>query len=246
MRATVATTALLLSLAACNVSAEGEVDTGPPGIAAQGSGNTRTYAADGFTAVDLRGADNVDVRVGPGFSVRADGDAKQLDRLKIWRSGTTLHIGRIRGTGINLGGGDVRISVTLPALAAASIAGSGDMRIDRVQGAAFDGSSAGSGSLAVAAMQVERADISLAGSGDVKLAGTARQLKVNIAGSGDIDAGGLTANGATVSVAGSGNVSATVDGPAKVSVMGSGNVDLGGKARCESSKMGSGTITCGG
>ena len=235
----------LLPLAACSAGASSGVDSGPPGIAAQGSGATRTYPVDGFTAVSLRGSDDVDVRVGPGFSVRADGDADVLDQVKIWKEGTTLMVGRLNRTGINFGGNHAKIAVTLPALTEAAIAGSGNLSVDRVQGAAFTGKAAGSGNLSVAALQVARADVSLAGSGNLKLAGSAQQLAARIAGSGNVDAGDLRASQADISVAGSGNVRATVDGPAKVSVMGSGDVDLGGKAQCQTTKMGSGSVRCG-
>ena len=238
--------ALLLPLAACNAGASsGDTDDGTPGITAQGTGNTRTYAVADFTGVDLRGADDVDVRVGPGFSVRADGDPQLLDRLKIIKVGTTLRISRTNTAGWNWSGDDAKIAITLPRLVEASAAGSGDMTIDRVAEERFRGAVAGSGSLSVAALQVQQADISLAGSGDAKLAGNARQLKVSIAGSGDVDAGGLNANGAEVSIAGSGSINAAVDGPAKVSIAGSGDVDLGDKAQCQTSKLGSGTIRCG-
>jgi hypothetical protein len=238
--------AALLPLAACGNSMGGDADDGTPGVPAQGAGNTRTYAVADFTAIDLRGADDVDVRVGPGFSVRADGDPQLLDRLKISKVGTTLRIARVNTSGWNWSGDDAKISVTLPRLTEVSAAGSGDMVIDRVAVDAFRAAAAGSGSLAVGQLQAQRADVSLAGSGDVKLAGTAKELKISIAGSGDVDAGGLKASQADVSIAGSGSVRAEVDGPAKVNVMGSGDVDLGGKARCQASKMGSGSIRCGG
>lgn len=240
-------TAALIPLAACSVSAgTGDQDDGAPGIAAQGSGTTRTFAVTDFTAVDLRGADDVDVRVGPGFSVRADGDTELLDHLKVSKDGDTLRIGRVRKSGWNWGGKQAKVFVTLPQLGVASVAGSGDMTIDRIAGGSFKGMSAGSGSIQVATLQVDRADISLAGSGNVRLAGTAKQLGVKIAGSGDVDAGGLKASQADVSIAGSGSVRADVEGPAKVNVMGSGDVDLGGKAQCQANKMGSGSIRCGG
>lgn len=245
MRMLLLATGLLLPLAACSV-ASGTSDDGTPGVAAQGTGGTRTYAIADFTEVELRGADNVDIRVGPGFSVRADGDSELLDHLKISREGNVLRIGRTRTTGWSWGGGRAKISVTMPALAAVGVAGSGDLTADRAQGPSFRGSVAGSGNLSVGTVAVDRAEVSLAGSGDARLAGTAKQLTVEIAGSGDVDANGLTASAASVSVAGSGGVRAQVDGPAKVSVMGSGDVDLGAKARCQTSKMGSGSVRCGG
>lgn len=235
----------LLPLAACGMANTGGDSDATPGVPGQGSGGTRTYAISGFTGIDSRGSDDVDVRVGPGFSVRADGDPKLLDQLKLSLEGNTLRISRQGRNGWSWSGKGAHISVTMPRLAEVAIAGSGDMTVDHVAGAGFKAAGAGSGDLSVATLQVERADVSLAGSGNVKLAGTVRQLAVNLAGSGDVDAGGLRAAEAEVSVAGSGNVRASVDGPAKVSLLGSGDVDLGDGARCRTSKMGSGSVRCG-
>ena len=246
MRALLLTAGLLLPLAAACSVATGERDDGTPGIAAQGAGGTRTYQAADFTAVELRGADDVDVRVGPGFSVRADGDSELLDHLKISRVGNALRISRIRTSGWNWSGGKAKVSITMPALADVAVAGSGDVTVDRAQGAGFKGAIAGSGNLSVATLAVDRAELSLAGSGKARVGGSAKRLTVNIAGSGDVEANGLTASEADVSIAGSGSLRAQVDGPAKVSVMGSGDVDLGGKARCQTSKVGSGSVRCGG
>lgn len=236
--------ALALPLMACSVHV-GD-DDGTPGIAAQGTGTTRTYAAADFTSVALRGADDVDIRVGPGFSVRADGDAAVLDHLKIEKVGDELRIGRQRTSGWSWGGKHARIAVTLPRLLRTAVAGSGDITVDQVQGPSFKGESAGSGDLSIGRLAVDDARFDLAGSGGLKLAGTASSLSVNIAGSGDVDAGGLKAATADVSIAGSGNVHADVNGPAKVSIMGSGDVDLGPNAKCQTSKMGAGSIRCGG
>ena len=234
-----------MPLVACNVSVGGDDDDGRPGVAAQGSGGTRTYAVADFTAVALRGSDDVDVRVGPGFSVRADGDPEVLDRLKITKDGDTIRIGRIRSDGWSGNGKHARISITMPRIAATAVAGSGDIRVDRVEGKGFKADNAGSGSLKVGQLQVDEARLSLAGSGDMELAGAARSLTADIAGSGDIDASGLKAERADVSIAGSGGVRADVKGPAKVSIVGSGDADLGRDAKCEVSKMGSGSARCG-
>lgn len=234
-----------LPLMACSVSTGGGDDDDTPGIAAQGGGGTRTYAVADFTEVELRGADDVDVRVGPGFSVRADGDPEVLDHLKITREGNTVRIGRTRTGGWSWNGRHAKISITMPRLAATAVAGSGDVTVDRVQGDAFKGEGAGSGSLSIGQLAVSSVTFSLAGSGSVKAAGEAKSLTVEIAGSGDIDAGGLKASAADISIAGSGSVHAEVNGTAKVSIMGSGDVDLGRGAKCEVSKMGSGSVRCG-
>ncbi|MEN2786409.1 head GIN domain-containing protein [Sphingomonas qilianensis] len=235
---------IMASLSACSVSSDGD---STPGLAASGSGNTRSFAATDFSAIELRGSDDVDVRVGSGFSVRAEGPSEELDKLKIERDGTTLKIGRRSANGISWGGSkrNVTVYVTMPRIAKASLAGSGNLTIDRAEGQEFSGELAGSGNLSIAALSVQSAKFEIAGSGNTKAAGTAKQLSVELAGSGDVDAAALKAEGAEVSIAGSGSVRAEVNGPAQINILGSGDVDLGKGAECTTSKMGSGEVRCG-
>jgi hypothetical protein len=235
---------LIIPLAACSFSWNGD-DEGS-GAAASGSGTTRTYQITDFNGIDLRGSDDVDVRVGTGFSVRAEGPSDQLDRLRIERDGETLDIGRKNGTNFGWSkGAKVKVYVTLPRLTEANVSGSGNMAVDRVEGSGFKGGIAGSGNLTLAAIQVDGAKFSIAGSGTARASGTARDLKVEIAGSGNVDGSKLQAQSAKVEIAGSGSVRAVVNGAAKIDIMGSGDVDLGPNAHCTTSKMGSGTVRCG-
>lgn len=212
--------------------------------AAPADGATRSFALRDFTAVELRGSDDVEVQVGPAFSVRAEGNAAVLDRLDIKVLDGRLAIGRKRG--MDFGGGDARIHVTLPTITSAGIAGSGDMAVDRVTGNALAASVAGSGTLTLGALAVGSARLSIAGSGDIVARGTAERLAVKVAGSGSVEAPQLTARAATVSIAGSGDVRATVKGAADVRATGSGDVDLGADARCTVRVMGSTNVRCGG
>lgn len=231
--------AALLPLAAC-----GNVfDSDGPGIAPQGTGSTRTFAAAGFTEVEAAGPDDVTVTVGPAFAVRAEGDPAVLDKLRVEVEDGELHVRRRRG--MDTGSAKARIFVSLPAIRGAVLAGSGNMSIDRVTGDSFEGAIAGSGALRLAALSLDKAELSIAGSGDLAAAGTVRSLEINIAGSGDVAAPALKAARAEVSIAGSGGVKLAVDGPAEVNIMGSGDVDLGPNARCETNKMGSGSVRCG-
>ena len=233
-----------LPLVACSYGSDYD---SKPGVAGSGTGTARSFAVADFTNVDLRGSDNVDVRVGTGFSVRAEGPSAELDKLKIEKDGDTLKVGRINGHGFHWGDHkDVTVFVTMPRIAEANIAGSGNMTVDRVDGQSFAGNTAGSGNLEVAALNVQDGKFAIAGSGNIKARGSARHLKMDVAGSGDVDAAGVKAEEANVSIAGSGAARANVTGPAKVSVMGSGDVDLGSGAKCTTSKMGSGNIHCGG
>ncbi|USU11030.1 DUF2807 domain-containing protein [Sphingomonadaceae bacterium OTU29THOMA1] len=228
-----------VSLAGCSIGN----DDGP-GIAPTGGGTTRAYAAEAFDTIALNGSDDVDVRAGPAFSVRAEGPSDELDTLRIARDGSTLSIGRHNRL-FGWGSRDkVKVYVTLPRLGEANIAGSGTMAVDRIEGDRFAANVAGSGDLNVAALRVDRAEVSIAGSGNVRAGGTIRRLEANIAGSGSLDAAGLRAGEAEVSIAGSGDVRAAVNGPAQISMLGSGDVDLGPQAICKVSKMGSGSVRC--
>lgn len=227
-------------LAACSVSGS---ETATPG---SGTGTTRTYAIADFTGVAMRGSDNVDVRVGTGFSVRAEGPAKELDRLRIVREGDVLTVGRVDRAGLHWSSGDgVTVFVTMPRIVSAKASGSGNLKIDRVDGQSFTGSVAGSGDLDIAALGVREAEFSVSGSGDVTAKGTAGSLEASVAGSGNVDARGVKTGSADVSITGSGDVDADVAGTAKVSLMGSGNADLGKAARCDTTKTGSGEVRCG-
>jgi len=239
--------AVMLPLAACSMHYGDDADA--KGVAGSGSGNARRYAIADFSEVDLRGSDDVDVRVGSAFSVRAEGPSEELDTLVIEKLGPSLQIGR--KPGFNLWGGGthrtVKVFVTMPRIASANLAGSGDLAIDAVEGGRFSAVSAGSGDMTIARLSVDAAALSVAGSGGIAASGgIAKRLTLSIAGSGDISAAHLKAGSAEVSIAGSGSASADVAGPATVSIVGSGDADLGRAARCTTSKVGSGEVKCGG
>jgi hypothetical protein len=217
MRMVVIAALVLLPLAACQSKAEKQ------GMAAEatGSGVTRSYAASGFSKVDLRGSDDVDVKIG-AFSVTAEGDPKVLDQLDIRVVDGTLRIGR-KQDGWSSDDG-ATIHVVMPSVTGASLAGSGD--------------------LSIAGLRGDAVDFSLAGSGDLRVAGSTGKLKVAIAGSGEVKAEGLTARSADISIAGSGGVTGVVKGPASVSLVGSGDVELTGGAQCSVNSIGSGEAHC--
>lgn len=240
MKLALAITAAVLPLAACNFANGMSGDVVQP----SGSGTTRNFDVADFTGVSLRGADDVEVKTGPSFAVSAQGDSALLDRLEIRKDGDTLRIGRKDGDWKWGGDKGAKITVTLPKLLSASVAGSGDMTVDRAQGD-FDGSIAGSGNLSIAQFAGGKADLSIAGSGDLRIAaGETTEIDASIAGSGDLDAAALKAVRGDLSIAGSGNIRAQVTGQADISIVGSGDVELTGGAKCSVSKMGSGDARC--
>lgn len=208
---------------------------------------SRGFQVGNFDKIALAGSSDVEVRTGSAVSVRAEGDKETLDRLDIRVENGALQIGlRNKSWSFGFGHHDhVKVFVTVPNLAGASIAGSGDVRIDKVAGSRFEGSIAGSGDLGVEQLQVAEASFSIAGSGDIRVAGKAGKASFSTAGSGDMHAGGLEAGTVTVSVMGSGDVQAHATQSAEINVMGSGDVQVAGTTNCNVHKGGSGSAKCG-
>ena len=228
----------LLALAACSAGHSESRDAGPPG--------TLTFAVGNFDSVSLEGSDDVRVVRGPATSVVASGSENVLDKLDIRVEGSTLKVGRKRqrwGMNWNSDKGAV-VTVTVPAINAAGVAGSGDMSVDRADGEAFDASVAGSGSLQLASLAVKRAKLSIAGSGDLRVAGESETSDFSVAGSGDIDAGKLSSRRADISIGGSGGVKASASESAAISIAGSGDATVTGTDKCAVSKVGSGEARC--
>jgi hypothetical protein len=244
MRAALALVSIL-ALAACNrAGAHGGDGNGDHRVIKQ------NFPVTAFTGVALEGGQDVIVQVGAQPSVRAEGDAETIGKLDIRVENGQLRIGHKKGNDFHWGWHKdrprVRIYVTTPSLAAASIGGSGDMQVDRVEGQNFTGSIGGSGDMRIGTMKVGDAKFAVAGSGGIVAAGTANSASLSIAGSGDIDAGALESRTATLSVAGSGDLKVKAMETAQISIVGSGDAVVTGPAKCTISKMGSGSANCGG
>jgi hypothetical protein len=210
---------------------------------------SRNYQVGNFSAVEVAGPYDVEVRTGANPSVAARGSEKLLEHTVVEvRDGKLVIRPENNHNFFHWGWGNhgkASFTVTVPQLNGATIAGSGDIRVDKVAGPGFEGTVAGSGGIDVASLNVQQLKLSIAGSGGVKAgAGTAQSADYDIAGSGDIDAGAIQSQTLKVSIAGSGGVKAHASGTADVSIMGSGDVDVSGGAKCSISKAGSGNVRC--
>ncbi|WP_026325690.1 GIN domain-containing protein [Sphingomonas sp. Mn802worker] len=233
---------LALSVLACGLATLPSTRAG-----AAASGFAVDYALRDFSTIVLGTGAQMQVRVGPTWSVHADGPAAVLATMRVEREGHTLKITRRdpRSKGDAAAERQVRFTVTVPNLTSAALGGSGSINIDRVTGARFNAAVGGRGTLSVGALDTREAEVSIGGAGNVAAGGRVQVLKVSIGGSGSLRAPALHAAQAEVSVAGSGNVVTLVDGPAQVSSVGSGMIDLGPRARCKVTKMGGARVRCG-
>lgn len=231
-------TVALMALSACS---EGRAqDAGPMA--------TRTFPVGSFTKLEVAGPFDVSVSTGKQPSASVQGPQKLLEKMVVEVDGDTLKVHPEKGGWMNRGfrwtGDHAKLTITVPTLQGAAIAGSGNMSVDRVSGDRFRGSIAGSGKLELPAVAVSQLQLEIAGSGDVQAAGRTQEASYEIAGSGNIRAGQVDARDARASIAGSGNIQGRASGTAKVNIAGSGDVEITGGAKCTVSKAGSGNVRC--
>lgn len=197
-----------------------------------------------FNSVKALGPDNIVFVTGDAFTIKAEGNAKAVATLRYKIDEDSIVIGREKGTWFGEEGEGVTITITAPALSAASLAGSGDFTADRMTGDDVAVKVAGSGSLNIANVEAKKLETKIAGSGDAIVSGKVESADFSVAGSGSIDAQKLTTTDAEVSIAGSGDVRLNATGKVKAKVAGSGDINVSGGASCDSKSMGSGSISC--
>lgn len=188
----------------------------------QGSGVPATEArhVPAFAAVDLAGANRVAVRVGGkrNVVVHADDNLVKLITTDV-RSGVLV----IRDTGSFTTKSAMRVDVTVPTLAKATLSGTGILNVDAVKGKRFAVRLPGSGVIG-ASGAVDRLDATLGGSGDMQLENLiARDARVGVPGSGRLQVHATEMLRATISGSGAifyrGNPSSVTQ-----SVTGSGTI----------------------
>ena len=207
----------------------------------------RNYQVSDFDRIELAGAYDANIRTGSAPSVHAKGGANLLEKLVVEvKDGRLLIRPKEKSFNWSRGPrGKVELTVTVPKLRAAELAGAGNIRIDRVSGDRFEGTVAGAGDMRVDRVEVGDLKLSIAGAGNAHLqSGRARNAEYDITGSGGIDAKGVQTETAAVSIAGAGDVEGHAAKTAAVSIMGSGDVRLTGGAKCTVSKAGAGNVHC--
>ena len=211
----------------------------------ESSAQTSRALADlrNFDGIALVGPDDVIVTQGRNFLVKAEGDAKALDRLNIYVKDGTLHIGR-KSSFLGHGDDGATIRVILPALSHLKLTGPGDMKVDKLAARQAKVELTGPGNLAIAALDADAATFSLTGPGDLTVGGKAVTVSFSNTGPGNIDADKLVSDNAKLDLIGSGDIQARATKGAEISILGSGNAQVRGTATCKVSKLGSGEAQC--
>lgn len=153
--------------------------------ARSGSGTLASVerALPDFDRIELRSAENLEVRIGPKAALKLSGDDNLLDLIE-----TRVEAGKllVDARGSYRTKTPIRVEVQLPRLAALELLGSADARIEGLAGGTLDLELNGSGSIE-ASGEVEDLDVEVNGSGDARLGQLkARKVEADLNGSGDI------------------------------------------------------------
>lgn len=215
------------------------------GPVVQGNGQSAVERREigDLDGIDIDGAMQVEVRVGPAPSLRVEGDSNLLPMLRTEAGGGTLRVwteGRLRSDN------PLRVILTTPRLRQVSANGSGRLVVSDLSGGPLDMSLNGSRSVQLAG-SVSRLDARLNGSGGLNASGLDSGSTVaRLNGSGRLDLGRV--DGDTLNLVLQGSGSASARGKVRnlsVNLRGSGSADLAGltSRSAELSANGSGSIS---
>ncbi|MGR0318472.1 head GIN domain-containing protein [Agromyces sp. ZXT2-3] len=208
------------------------------------AGDTRTENREigDASAVVLRGAGDVTIRLGDSPSLTVTGGENVLERLTTEVEGDALVIDLQRGP-IVVGARDLVFDITLTSLESVLISGSGDMTAEFGDADDVTLEIRGSGEIETDELDATTVRASISGSGSIVPSGTTDELQVNVDGSGDVDASELSADSARVVLSGSGEISVDASESLEVVLSGSGTVRYSGRPEIRSTVSGSGEIT---
>lgn len=174
--------ALLLVLAT-GIVLLSRCDSGGSTNVLEGSGAavTQSRSLPSFTAIELAGANNLTVHVGPTQTVEVQADNNLIERVATAVKSGTLVI-TTRGTFSTET--PMAVDVTVPELETATLIGTGMISVDGVQAQQFHVRLLGTGLLTVSGV-VDRLSATVAGAGDAQLQNlVARDVVAKVPGTG--------------------------------------------------------------
>ncbi len=230
-----------------------------------GPSTGKEYSVQGFSEVDVSSAVEFEITQSPHYSVRATGDEKLIERLKVEVSGQTLRIRLAWGLPFLCGHcshGNVKAIVTMPTLKklAASGASTGtakgftsgddfDLTLSGASGAEI-GVEAGKTTVAVSGagkvtgeLKAKSTELKLSGASRCELTGTGGDARLDSSGASQANLSGLRIQNADVDLSGASRARINMNGTLNADLSGAssleytGNVVLAKKSVTGASKM---------
>ncbi|MCJ7449920.1 MAG: DUF2807 domain-containing protein [Bacteroidales bacterium] len=214
------------------------------GIAAGQTTVKETRNVEGFSRVNFGIAGNLNIKIGPEFSVVLEGTKSDLgevitevskDRLLIKQESWRFNFNE-----------KVNVYITMPEIEGLSVSGSGRAEIlDAVKDADnLSLSVSGSGKLLTAGLVVDNLNCSISGSGNIIIGseGNADTGDISISGSGSYSGEAFEIDHLVVKVSGSGNCFCKAGDSLDAAISGSGNVNYIGDPKINAHVSGSGHV----
>ncbi|MGK6319181.1 head GIN domain-containing protein [Sphingomonas sp. DT-204] len=215
-------------------------------LAAPAAADERSFMLSGFERVRVEGPFEVEVTTGRSAAARAEGDRRALDAVRVEVEGSTLVVApNVNGWGGYPGATRAmpKVTVTVPMLRAAAVAGGGRLSVTSMSGQRVALSLTGAGTIRVGEIDTDQLSASLIGTGALAVAGRAHDARFQTSGAGTIDAEGLSAGTLTVAAQSAGDSSFTARNTATIAALGNGTVRVSGPATCTVS--GAAPVLCG-
>lgn len=172
---------------------------------------TQDFDLRDFDRIDVAGVYELEVSVGPEFSVTLAGPEDEMNRVEARVDNGELVLDqkkREKGEKRHFNRHGVTATISMPALSALDISGVVDGEISGIAGGDFA--------------------IDLSGVGDVELSGACEALTARVSGVGDLDAEELKCKSVKVSVSGVGDASVYASEAVEASISGMGDIDVYG------------------
>ncbi|MEO1136238.1 MAG: head GIN domain-containing protein [Pseudomonadota bacterium] len=144
---------------------------------------TQNYDLSGFSIIDASAGVDVEVTVGGEYSVRAEGSADDLERLRLERRGDALEIGRTRDRSgwFQMGRRwNVTVYVTMPSMTGVDVSSGADVMASGIDAGRFSAS--------------------VSSGADAKLSGTCDTIEADGSSGADLDARDLRCANAVADV----------------------------------------------
>lgn len=173
---------------------------------------TQTYDFDDFDSVSIGGVYEVDIKVGPSYSISLTGNEDQMENVKVKSEDGMLYLGKKdkkykKKKQHNHKG--IIAKITLPDLEALRVSGVASGDVENVDADDFD--------------------LSVSGVAEVNIDGTCNALTARVSGVGELDAENFKCKDVNVTLSGVGEVSVHASESVDVKASGVGDVQVYGK-----------------
>lgn len=165
----------------------------------------------GFDRISVAGVYELDVRVGPGFSIMLSGPAYEMDKVEASVENGALVLSQRKwkkGEKKRHDRDGVEAVITMPSLTGVNISGVVEGHVSDIDAGSFD--------------------LTLSGVGDIAIDGECGEFKARVSGVGDLDARRLECRKTDIDVSGVGDASVFASDEIDVKISGMGDIDVYG------------------